>query len=73
MSRKTLVVAGMAAFFFAMSLATVALTEIALREHDNVAIVFAGLAMALWIYALVWWVNLWIDEIRRRMRSQNRR
>jgi len=73
MSRKTLIVAAMAAFLLAMSLATVVLTEIAIREHDTVAIAFAGLAMALWIYALVWWVNLWIDQIRRRGRPRDRR
>jgi len=52
--RKTLIVAGFAAFLLAFCIATVFITQFAIEQRDVVAGFFAGAALMIGVYMLVW-------------------
>jgi len=63
--RKTLIVAGFAAFLFAFCVATFFLTEWAIKSRNPVAGFFSAAALMMAVYMFVWWMDLWIKQIRR--------
>jgi hypothetical protein len=66
MTRKTIIIGAIAAGLLVLTLATIMLALVSWREHDEIAIVASGATAGLSLYALVWWIDAWIAQIRRR-------
>jgi len=64
--RKAFIVAGFAAFLLALCVATFFLTQWAIHSRDTVAAFFSAGALMMAVYMFVWWMDLWIKQIKRR-------